>query len=302
MVTIHLIGVPLDLGASRRGTDMGPSALRLTGIRQRLAALGHDLHDLGNVAVSMAESCEEGDPRQRFAEPIAAACALLAARTAASAEEKAVPLVLGGDHSLAMGSISGVAAAYAARAARLGVIWVDAHADMNTPETSPSGNVHGMPLAALLGRGPELLTHLGGGSPSLQPQSTVLLGIRDLDAREKERVRASGVHAITMTDIDRYGIGTKIEEAISVARSGTAGIYLSLDMDGVDPVVAPGVGTPVRGGLSFRESHLLMELVAESGALVGMDIVEINPSLDQANATAELGAQLALSAFGRRIL
>ena len=302
MATIHLVGVPLDLGASRRGTDMGPSALRLTGILHRLVALGHAVHDLGNVAVGIAESCEEGDPRQRFAASIAAACELLAARTAASAQEGAVPLVLGGDHSLAVGSISGVAAAYAARDARVGVIWVDAHADMNTPETSPSGNVHGMPLAALLGRGPDLLTQLGGVSPSLQAQSTVLLGIRDLDAREKERARASGVHAITMTEIDRYGIGPKVEEAISVARRGAAGIYLSLDMDGVDPAVAPGVGTPVRGGLSFRESHLLMELVAESGALVGMDIVEINPSLDQANATAELGAQLALSAFGRRIL
>ena len=307
MARIHLIGVPLDLGAGRRGPDMGPSALRLTRLAARLAELGHTVDDRGNVTVPIPESTPLGDPSMRYAEAIAAVCTELSAQTRECTAEGAVPLTLGGDHSVAMGSISGVAAALASRGP-LGCIWVDAHADMNTPQSSPSGNVHGMPLAALLGRGPALLTEIGRAPAALEqggsllPAHTVLFGIRDLDEREKTIVRESGVTAITMTEIDRTGIGPAVERAIGVATDGTAGLHVSLDMDAVDPRIAPGVGTPVPGGLSYRESHLLMELVHESGALAGMDVVETNPALDQANATAELGTQLALSALGRRIL
>ena len=309
MTRIHLIGVPLDLGAGRRGPDMGPSALRLTGLAARLTEMGHEVEDQGDIPVPIPERTPVGDPAMRYSGAIAEVCAQLSARTRACVEDGAIPLTLGGDHSAAMGSISGVSAALAE--GTLGCIWVDAHADMNTPASSPSGNVHGMPLAALLGRGPALLTEIGRASPSnerasLSAAQTVLFGIRDLDDREKIIVRESGVTAITMTEIDQAGIGSAVERAIAVAagglKRGTAGIYVSLDMDGMDPRIAPGVGTPVPGGLSYRESHLLMEMVHESGALVGMDIVETNPALDHANTTAELGAQLALSALGRRIL
>lgn len=302
MTTVNLIGVPLDLGAGRRGTDMGPSALRLTGLRDRLAALGHDVRDLGNVAVAIPEVCDEGDPSQRFVRCIADACIDLSARVQESVDAGAIPIVLGGDHSLAMGSINGLVSARPYAGRPVGLIWVDAHADMNTPASSPSGNVHGMPLAALLGNGPDILTAIGSAGPAVSPAHTVLIGIRDLDEREKAIVRESSVHAFTMSDIDRSGIGPAAAAAVEIASRDTAGIYVSLDMDGVDPGVAPGVGTPVPGGLSYRESHLLMEMVAETERLLGMDIVEINPSLDRVNTTAELGAQLALSALGRTIL
>lgn len=302
MTDIKILGVPLDLGASRRGTDMGPSALRLTGVAARLAALGHAVEDLGNIDVPIAESSDIGDPTQRFATTIAGVCAALAQRTRAAVAANAVPLVFGGDHSIAMGAIGGVAAAQRAAGRTIGVIWVDAHADMNTPETTPSGNVHGMPLAAVQGKGPPLLTETAAAAAAIAPANVVLLGIRDLDPREKELVRQSGVTAITMADIDRDGMAAAAAQALAAAGAGTAGVYLSVDMDGIDPSIAPGVGTPVRGGLTYRESHLLMELVADSERLIGADIVEINPSLDERNATAELAAELVLSLFGRRIL
>lgn len=302
MSIIHLIGAPLDLGAGRRGTDMGPSALRLTGLRGRLAALGHEVLDQGDLEVAIPETSDEGDPAQRFAAVIAEVCERLAARTRASVEAGAIPLTLGGDHSVAMGSIAGVAAAHAARGQQVGVIWVDAHGDMNTPETSPSGNVHGMPLAALQGRGPELLTRIGGVDPSVLPQHVALIGLRELDAREKALIRNAGVLAVTMTDIDRDGLAPHMERALAAVTRGTAGFCLSLDMDGVDPAEAPGVGTPVPGGLTYREAHLLMEMAAEAGGISAMDIVEVNPALDHENVTADLGAQLACSALGARIL
>ena len=244
---------------------MGPSALRITNLHERLAALGHEVYDLGNIEVAIPEACDVGEPRQRYAEPIARTCRQLADRTRACAAAGAVPLVLGGDHSVAMGSIGGVAAEHRSHERPIGVIWVDAHGDINTPDTSPSGNVHGMPLAALLGAGPEILTTIAGSPPVIQAQCTVLFGIHDLDRREKELVRASGVRAITMEEIDRRGIAAAAEEALAVATRETGGVYISLDMDGIDPQVAPGVGTPVQGGLTYRESHLLMETVAASG-------------------------------------
>ena len=302
MSAIDLVGVPIDLGAGRRGTDMGPSALRLTSLVDGLRELGHEVADGGDLNVPIPESSEIGDATQRFATAIVDTCSRLAERTQASREAGRVPLVLGGDHSLSMGSIAGVAAAHRARGEAVGVIWVDAHGDINTPDTSPSGNVHGMPLAALLGHGPDALTGISGHSPAVRSEHAVLLGLRALDGGEQQRIRDFEIRAITMSEIDRRGIGDLADEAIAVAGAGTAGIYVSLDMDALDPEVAPGVGTPVRGGLSYREAHLLMELIAQSGRLIGMDVTEVNPALDHANATAALAAGLVHSAFGRSIL
>jgi len=298
---VDLIGVPLDLGAGRRGVDMGPSAVRITGLGARLAALGLVVSDLGDVDVPLPETTPVGGERQRYVAEIAAVCRAVANLTRAAVSEGRTPICIGGDHSLAAGSIAGVAQALGAKGGRLGVIWVDAHADMNTPETSPSGNVHGMPLAACLGQGPESLVAIGGGA-SVRPEDVALLGIRNLDERERNHVRQSGVRAYTMSDVDRRGIGPILEEILGTIGARTQGLHLSLDLDGLDPEVAPGVGTPVRGGLSYREAHLLCEMVAESGRLAGIDLVELNPTLDVRNRSAEVGAELILSALGQTIL
>jgi arginase len=298
---VDLIGVPLDLGAGRRGVDMGPSAFRLSSLASRLAALGHQVADLGDVAVPIQESCRPGTESKRFVEEIASVCRELAELTTASSGAGRTPVSLGGDHSLAAGSVAGVARTLRRRGGELGLIWVDAHADMNTPETSPSGNVHGMPLAACLGHGPEELVAVAGGA-SVRPENVVLLGIRNLDDRERMLVRKSGVRAYTMSDLDRRGIGPIMEETLHALVERTAGIHLSLDLDGLDPEVAPGVGTPVIGGLSYREAHLMCEMVAESGRLVSMDVVELNPILDLRNHSGEMGTELILSALGKRIL
>jgi arginase len=300
---IHVIGVPLDLGGNRRGVDMGPSALRITGLTERIAALGHTVIDKGDLAAPIPEMREPVDPRKHYVTDIARVCQQLFDSALSSLEAGALPLVLGGDHSLAAGSV-GAAALWAKRTRDLpiGLLWVDAHGDMNTPDTSPSGNVHGMPLAALLGAEPAELGRVGGFAPKVLPAHTVLLGVRNLDEREKQAVRDARVHVFTMKDIDRYGIATIAEHAVQAAGSGTAGIHVSFDMDACDPSVAPGVGTPVRGGLEYREAHLVMELVADSGLLTSLDLVEVNPTLDVRNATAKLGAELALSALGMKIL
>ncbi|HKQ96768.1 MAG TPA: arginase [Candidatus Polarisedimenticolia bacterium] len=298
---VDLIGVPLDLGAGRRGVDMGPSAMRLTGLSARLVALGHQVVDRGDVDVPLPEITPVGGERQRYVAEIAAVCRKVAELTRAAVAEGRTPVCLGGDHSLAAGSIAGVAQALRARGGRLGVIWVDAHADMNTPETSPSGNVHGMPLAACLGQGPEELVSIGGGA-SVRAEDVALIGIRNLDERERNLVRRSGVRAYTMSDVDRRGVGPILEEILATIGAATAGLHLSLDLDGLDPEVAPGVGTPVRGGLSYREAHLLCEMVAEGGKLAGIDLVELNPTLDVRNHSAEVGAELILSALGQTIL
>jgi arginase len=298
---VDLIGVPLDLGAGRRGVDMGPSAVRLTGLSARIAELGHTVTDRGDVHVPIPEIIQVGGTGKRYVAEIAAVCRTLASMTAASVDEGRIPVCIGGDHSLAAGSVAGVARSLQRRGGRLGLIWVDAHGDMNTPETSPSGNVHGMPLAACLGQGPEELVAVGGGA-SVGSENVALIGIRNLDERERDEVRRSGVRAYTMSDIDRRGIGAIMDEILKNLLDRTAGIHLSLDLDGLDPEVAPGVGTPVRGGLSYREAHLLCEMVAESGRLVGLDMVELNPTLDVRNRSAEVGAELILSALGLRIL
>jgi len=299
---VHIIGVPLDLGGARRGVDMGPSAVRIAGLGEAIAQLGRQVIDKGNLPAPIAETEDALDRHKKYIEPIAAVCRSLHASCLASLEADAIPLVLGGDHSLAAGSVA-ASADWIRRinGKPLGLIWVDAHGDMNTPETTTSGNVHGMPLAALLGREPLELASIGA-VPSVLPQHTVLVGIRNLDENEKGQIRAAGVHVFTMKDIDRQGIATVAERAIELASAGTGGIHVSFDLDVCDPSIAPGVGTPVRGGLDYRESHMIMELVADSNQLIALDLVEVNPTLDNRNATAEFAAELALSALGKRIL
>lgn len=299
---VAIVGAPLDLGAGRRGVDMGPSALRTAGLNARLSALGYRVEDLGNVRVEQQESSAPGPRNARFLPAIAGTCQELANRVERAADEGKTPLVLGGDHSIAVGTVSGLAESMKKRGQKLGLIWMDAHSDMNTPGTSPSGNVHGMPLACLIGTGPKALTHLNGWSPKVDPKNVVLIGIRDVDLDERPLVRRSGVRVFTMRDIDERGMRAVMHDALAVAGEGTGGIHLSLDMDGVDPREAPGVGTPVRGGFSYREAHLAMEIICDSRLMRSMEVVEVNPILDEANRTALLGVELVLSAMGKRIL
>lgn len=282
--------------------DMGPSALRVAGLNARIAALGYRVEDLGNVGVAQQESSRPGPANARYLHPIAATCKELAERVERACSLGRFPVVLGGDHSVAVGTISGVAESFRKRKRKLGVIWMDAHTDMNTPGTSPSGNVHGMPLACLVGTGPKELTHLYGYAPKVEAKNVVLVGIRDVDSTERTIVKDSGVTVFTMRDIDERGMRQVMEEAIVIASDGTDGIHLSLDMDGVDPDEAPGVGTPVRGGFSYREAHLAMEILADSRRVVSMEVVEVNPVLDEANRTASLAVELVMSALGKRIL
>jgi arginase len=299
---VHIIGVPLDLGGGRRGVDMGPSALRIAGLGPQIAALGHLVVDQGNLTAPIPETRPRANEKKRYIQEIAQVCEHVRVMVAAALDADALPLVLGGDHSLAAGSVAASADWVRREADRpLGLIWIDAHGDMNTPHTTSSGNVHGMPLAALLGSEPVELASIGS-SPSVRPEHTVLLGIRNLDEKEKGEIRDAGVHVFTMKDIDRHGIAVTVERAIALASEGTGGIHVSFDLDACDPTVAPGVGTPVRGGLSYREAHMVMELVADSRRLVALDLVEVNPTLDIRNATAELAAELALSALGKKIL
>jgi arginase len=302
MRNVHIIGVPLDLGGGRRGVDMGPSAVRIAGIGERLAALGFGVRDEGNCQTPTQETVQVGDPRQRYVREIAEVCTALYEQSRRVLEADGLPLVLGGDHSLAAGSVAATAAYARQQDKRVGLLWIDAHGDMNTPTTTLSGNVHGMPLAALLGPEPAALSGIGGFSPKVLPANTVLIGVRNLDEREKTLVRDSGVHVFTMKDIDRQGIATVVEQAIGYASAGTAGIHVSFDVDVCDPAIAPGVGTPVKGGLDYREAHMVMEIVADSTLLLALDMVEVNPVFDIQNATAILGAELALSALGQKIL
>ena len=302
MKPVHIIGVPLDLGGARRGVDMGPSAFRIAGLSDHIAALGYTVSDQGDLPSPIPETQKAVDPTKKYINEIARVCRELYDVTRQSHEAGALPLVLGGDHSLATGSVA-ASADYVRSVTSypLGLIWVDAHGDMNTPQTTNTGNVHGMPLAALLGQEPNELASIGSPQ-SVSPAHTVLLGIRNLDEQEKGKIRASGVHIFTMKDIDREGIAIIAERAIAIASKGTGGIHVSFDMDAVDPMYAPGVGTPVKGGLDYREAHMVMELVADSQLLVALDLVEVNPTLDIRNATAEFGTELALSALGKRIL
>jgi len=299
---IHIIGVPLDLGGGRRGVDMGPSALRIAGLGERIASLGYTVVDDGDLEVPIPETRHSGDPHKKYVADIASVCRNLYESARGVLDEGGLPLVLGGDHSLGAGSVAATAAWAQAQSRKIGLIWVDAHGDMNTPSSSTSGNVHGMPLAALLGAEPEELATIGGFRPKVDPERTVLIGLRNLDDRERERVREAGIHVFTMKDIDRSGIAEVMERAIELASRDTLGVHVSFDLDACDPSVAPGVGTPVKGGLDYREAHMVMEMLADSGTLAALDLVEVNPTLDVRNSTAELGTELALSALGMKIL
>jgi len=302
MRSVYIVGVPLDLGGGRRGVDMGPSAVRIAGLGERLRTLGCEVHDTGDIETPNQETIDPGDPKHKYLAEIARVCTLLHERSLRVLESDGLPIVLGGDHSLGAGSVAASAAFARGRGKPVGLIWVDAHGDMNTPETSLSGNVHGMPLAALLGDEPDALASIGGFLPKVLPEHTVLVGVRNLDEREKAAVRRAGVHVFTMKDIDRQGIAIITEQAIARASAGTAGVHVSFDLDACDPSIAPGVGTPVKGGLNYREAHMVMEMLADAGCVIALDLVEVNPVLDQQNATAVLAAELAASALGMNIL
>jgi len=292
----------MDLGASRRGVDMGPSALRVAGLQAKLKQLGRQVEDIGNIIVKQPEEQHYGVKNAKYLEEISVTCKGLADIVGKTLDEDLLPLVLGGDHSIAVGTAGGAAAHYHKESKRIGLIWLDAHGDMNTPESSPSGNVHGMPLASIMGYGPPELTDLGGIKPMVEPRNIALVGIRDLDAKERRLVKDSGVHIFTMRDIDERGMREVMAEALRFAGDDTAGIAVSLDMDFVDPSDAPGVGTPVRGGVTYREAHLALEMIADSRAMVSFELVEINPVIDLHNTTATLGVELVLSSLGKKIL
>ena len=299
---VTIIGVPLDLGAGRRGVDMGPSAFRVAEVHQRVRELGYDVEDAGDVPVEIQETHAPGDPRLKYLKEIKHTCELVRERVAEALGRNSVPVVLGGDHSLAMGTIAGVARHLRERKHKLGVVWFDAHADCNTAETSPSGNIHGMPLAVALGLGAPELVNLSGHCPMVDGSRAAVIGLRDVDPPERTNVKASGIGAFTMREIDERGMRAVMEEAIKRASTGTAGIHVSFDLDAMDPEHAPGVGTPSPGGLSYREAHLAMEMLADTSKVVSAEFVEANPILDHGNGTAKLGVELLASLLGKKIL
>ena len=299
---VSLIGVPMDLGGGLRGVDMGPSAIRIAGLGRRVEELGREFEDRGNVPVLRPETRDPRNPRARFVGTIAHSCERLRNRVERILDDGAFPLVVGGDHSIACGTIAGISSWHARRKKKIGLIWFDAHADMNTPETSPTGNVHGMPLACVLGKGPDEMVRLGSSVPMVDPSKAVLIGIRSVDAGERELVRESGIQVYSMREIDILGMDRVMREAIDIVTKGTAGFHLSFDMDGCDPAAAPGVGTPVSGGVTHREAHLLLEHAADSKKLLGLELTEINPILDHRNMTAELAVEFVLSGLGKRIV
>jgi arginase len=302
MQKISIVGVPMDLGVDRRGVDMGPSALRYADLNERLQALGHEVHDLGDLDVIIPETRHFGDPKAKYLKEIADACTQLANLVLQIRQEGRTPLVLGGDHSIAVGTVSGVSESFRRSGKKIGLLWFDAHADFNTPDISPSGNVHGMPMAAIMGYGPVELTHIFGFSPKILPEHAVQIGIREVDPLERELVKKSRIRVFTMKEIDRRGIGAVMDEAVSIVSRNTDGFAVTLDADFLDPYESPGVATPVRGGADYREAHLAMEMIADTKKMVSFEITEINPILDVHNKTAHFGMELILSAFGKQIL
>ena len=294
---IRVIGAPMDLGADRRGVDIGASAIRYAGLNDQLRRLGHTVHDIGNLVIPQPESQSVGNPKVKYLEPIVQVSEELANIVASTLRAGEFPLVIGGDHSIALGSVAGVASIHK----DIGVLWIDAHGDFNTHETTPSGNIHGMILAASAGLGHDSLINVGGWSPKIQKPTIVIVGARDLNIEEKVLLHDNGIHVFTMSDIDQQGISSVMQQALAIAGQQNKGIHLSLDMDALDPKEAPGVGTPVRGGLTYREAQLAMELIADCSQLVAMDVVEVNPILDRENATALLAVELVLSALGKKI-
>jgi len=299
---VNIIGVPMDLGAGRRGVDMGPSALRIAGLNQAVSRLGFEVSDSGNVNVRPPESMKRENSRSYYLPEIAAVCEQLANKVESTLQEGAIPVILGGDHSIAVGSASGVASYCRKLDQKIGIIWLDAHTDINTPESSPSGNVHGMPLAALLGHGARELTHVAGFAPKILPEHTVIIGACSVDPGERDLLRSLKIRVFTMTELDERGMASAIGEAIDIASHGTSGFHTTLDMDFLDPSCAPGVGTREPGGATYRETHLAMEKIADSGKMLAVEVTEVNPLYDTANQTAQLGVEFILSALGKKIL
>lgn len=299
---IHIINVPLDLGASRRGTDAGPSAFRVARLGKAIRSLGYTISKETDIAVPAMETRQTNDTRARFKDEILEVCLELADHTRAALEADEWPLVIGGDHSIAMGTVSGISAHFGEADQALGLIWFDAHGDMNLPGTSPSGNIHGMPLAHLLGYGDKELSSILGRNPAVTADNVVLIGIRDIDNVERNFIRESGVTAFTMRDIDQLGMSEVVRQALELVNRNTAGFHVSFDLDGCDPDVIPGTGTTVLGGVSFREAHLLLEECAADGRMTSLEVVELNPFLDHANVSAERAVTLIQSALGRSIL
>lgn len=281
---------------------MGPSAVRAAGLNDAIRSLAHTVEDSGNLHVKIAEEQHFGDQRAKYLNEIAEACRDVAVRVEQTLDAGCFPLCLGGDHSIAIGTIAGISKFYRDRGLSVGLLWIDAHGDLNTPESSPSGNIHGMPFAASLGLGPKALTAILGFQPKLHASHCALIGVRDLDASERKLAKESGIHVFTMRDIDEQGMRTVMEKAIGFASAATGGYHVSFDMDVMDPVEAPGVGTPVRGGLTYREAHLALEMVADSGKMLAFELVEVNPIIDIMNKTATLGVGLTTSALGKKIL
>ena len=299
---VKIIGVPMDLGASRRGTDMGPSALRIAGLGAAIRAMGYTVEQEEDIYVPAMETRALEDSKARYKPQILSVCTELAMRVKELMDEGVFPLVLGGDHSIAMGTVSGVAAHYRQRGKQMGLIWFDAHGDMNIPGVSPSGNIHGMPLAHLLGRGDPDLAGILGFSPKLNPDKVVLIGIRDIDSGERKIIHESGIHVFTMRDIDELGMAKVARKAMNIVTRDTAGFHVSFDVDGCDPTVIPGSGTLVPGGVRYREAHLLLEYCADSRQLTSMEVVELNPFIDNGNISAERTLHLITSALGKSIL
>src|SRR3977135_1629607 len=299
---VLIIGVPMDLGQSRRGVDMGPSALRGAGLQTSIKKLGLQVEDIGNLSVKQPEEMPIGEKRAKYLQEIAETCGDVAAAAEKALSEGFLPLVLGGDHSIAAGVAAGVANHFRKEKKQIGYLWLDAHGDMNTPESSPSGNIHGMPLAAIMGYGAPELVELLGYKPKVEPRNVSLVGVRDLDPKERRLIKESGVHVFTMRDIDERGMRDVMSDALRFVTDDTDGAAVSLDMDFVDPTDAPGVGTPVRGGVTYREAHLALEMIADSEAMVSLEVVEINPVIDLHNKTALLGVEMVLSGLGKKIL
>ena len=300
--SVQIIGVPLDLGANMRGANMAPSAIRIAKLHQRITALGYDIRDIGDLDVPVRDTLPDEAREQHYLHQIVRVCVELEHQVHAALTGGRCPIVLGGDHSIAMGSIAGVSRFQKGKGGRIGLVWIDAHADMNTPNSSPSGNIHGMPLSVILGHGHPELTGIGGETVKVDPSNVALIGIRTVDGEEKDLIRKSGVRYFTMREIDERGMHAVMKEAIAVASRGTAAIHLSFDIDGVDPLYAPGVSTPETGGISYREAHLALEMLADTGLLRSMEFVELNPMTDHAHKTAKLVVELVQSALGKSIV
>ena len=301
-MNIHLFGVPMDLGSGRRGVDMGPSAIRIAGISERLRDLGNTVVDGGDLDIRNMEELHVGDVRARYLKEITRVSRLLSRKMETIMDRGHFPLVLGGDHSIAIGTISGISSYCRRKRKKLGVLWIDAHGDINTPQTSHTGNIHGMPLAVLLGLGLRELAGVAGEFRKVDPANVALIGIRSLDEGEREHIRQTKTHVFTMSDIDRQGISRVVKSALARATKGVDYLHVSFDLDAIDPAVAPGVGTPVKGGLDYREAHLIMEIISDAKVMTSLEIVEVNPILDENNTSAEFAVELVQSAFGKNIL